>query len=654
MKFVVRNLFCLLILLGILLLESMSLSAQVYVLDDNLDGAGIVTCSGTFYDSGGAAGNYMNDEDYVVTFCSANAGEPINLSMIIDTEPTFDLLTIYDGPTTSSAQFPGSPFGGSTSFTVTSSATCITVAFSSGSIVTEAGWEGEISCGVIDLCTADITQTYITTSSCFSCDGTVGFDNNGLMFPADLSLFLDGGLVLNQAFAGGALDFTDLCPGNYELVIEDASNCIYTEAFEIMPGDFPICAVSDVADFCEGSSVDLTLDLTRTPPWTLQYMLDGIPQTPLDVPSTPFTWTIDQAGFYELLEISDFDCSSPLVESYTIQELSTPSAVLNGNGSFCTGSFADLEIELTGTAPWTISYTYEGIPQADIITSSAPHAFPVTAEGVYELIAVTDANCVGNASGMITVIESNAPTATLSGGGNVCEGESTALFIQFTGGGPYTFIYALDGVDQDPLTVPFNIFSADLDVPGSYTLTSVSSGACFGMVSGQADIILDPAPVLILPSGDNVEMCQGGMVDIPMEFEGSGPWTLEYSLDFGPSIVLDIASSPYTFTATQTGFYSFGPLTDQVCSAADAGFTNVSLSDAPSATLDQDLIFCTGGSSALPVTISDAGTYDLSYAIDGNPQASITITGPDAFIPVSRGRLQNIHLEPIRYYHIHF
>ena len=40
------------------------------------NGLTVNTCSGNFYDSGGSGGNYGNNENYVVTFCSSS-GSPL-------------------------------------------------------------------------------------------------------------------------------------------------------------------------------------------------------------------------------------------------------------------------------------------------------------------------------------------------------------------------------------------------------------------------------------------------------------------------------------------------------------------------------------------------------------------------------------------------
>jgi len=122
--------------------------AQTYLISD---GGTVNTCNGTLYDSGGATGDYNNNEDYTMTICSDMAGTPVELYFVMfDVESaTYDNLTIYDGPNTGSPVLAG-PAGSSDlqDETITASGDCLTLVWETDGSVTYPGFEIDISCAM--------------------------------------------------------------------------------------------------------------------------------------------------------------------------------------------------------------------------------------------------------------------------------------------------------------------------------------------------------------------------------------------------------------------------------------------------------------------------------------------------------------------------
>lgn len=112
----------------------------------NMNNTSVTTCSGNFYDSGGSGGNYLNNENFTMTFTAATAGQCLQFTFSsFNLENNFDFLTIYDGPNT------GSPVIGVYSGTaspgiVTSSTGSLTFRFTSDISVVYAGWSASIAC----------------------------------------------------------------------------------------------------------------------------------------------------------------------------------------------------------------------------------------------------------------------------------------------------------------------------------------------------------------------------------------------------------------------------------------------------------------------------------------------------------------------------
>lgn len=110
----------------------------------NMASGTITTCSGTFYDQGGA-GNYANNLNVTETFC-ATAGSCLSMNFTsFRTQGGNDVLTIYDGPNAASPIIGA--FSGTTSpGVVTASTGCLTFVFVSNGSTVRAGWQATINC----------------------------------------------------------------------------------------------------------------------------------------------------------------------------------------------------------------------------------------------------------------------------------------------------------------------------------------------------------------------------------------------------------------------------------------------------------------------------------------------------------------------------
>ncbi len=127
--------------------------AFVVLFETGLYGQTITGCSGTFFDTGGAGGNYAADENYNVTYCPDNpAIESIEITFTsFDVEGSsicWDELEVFDGNSTAATSIgqycngTGSP--GTVSSTDASG--CLTFQFTSDSFTHFGGWEATVTC----------------------------------------------------------------------------------------------------------------------------------------------------------------------------------------------------------------------------------------------------------------------------------------------------------------------------------------------------------------------------------------------------------------------------------------------------------------------------------------------------------------------------
>ncbi|MEO5684100.1 MAG: S8 family serine peptidase [Chitinophagaceae bacterium] len=107
----------------------------------------VAACATYLYDSGGPDGNYANNETYTRTITASTPGDLLKFTLnSFISEPGNDVLTIYDGTSTSApvlASISGSPV---LPLTFKSGTGALTFRFTSNSANNNAGWGGALNC----------------------------------------------------------------------------------------------------------------------------------------------------------------------------------------------------------------------------------------------------------------------------------------------------------------------------------------------------------------------------------------------------------------------------------------------------------------------------------------------------------------------------
>lgn len=118
----------------------------------NISNTTVATCGGNFYDPGGPAGQYSNNQDFTMTFVPATQGDLLKFtfsqfSLEANSSCSYDWLKIYNGPNTD-APLIGTYCGSNSPGVVTSShpTGALTFQFHSDVSQTMAGWAAAISC----------------------------------------------------------------------------------------------------------------------------------------------------------------------------------------------------------------------------------------------------------------------------------------------------------------------------------------------------------------------------------------------------------------------------------------------------------------------------------------------------------------------------
>jgi gliding motility-associated-like protein len=316
-------------------------------------------------------------------------------------------------------------------------------------------------------------------------------------------------------------------------------------------------------------------------------------------------------------------CSSPATTVITVNP--TPTATISGTANVCGGSSVNgpITISFTGTGPWTFTVLGNGSPVGTFTSSSNPYILNVSplVNTTYTLQSVTGAGgCPGTVSGTSNVTVITPPIATIQGSGNFCAGASgiASLLISLGGSGPYTIVYAANGVSQPPINVPAGQTShtVNVNVPSvttTYTLVSITNGTCPGLVNGSAVINIIPVGTPVLSPAT---VCTGSglfnLVPLQDPSFSSGTWSGQgvSGTTFNPTGL----SGPIVLTFTPAGGCSL------------PANTTITVSAPPAVVISGGGSVCAGQDVTLTFTFTGPGPYTIRYTNGSITKTQTSIT----------------------------
>ncbi|MBK6344017.1 MAG: gliding motility-associated C-terminal domain-containing protein [Flavobacteriales bacterium] len=563
--------------------------AQVFLadLDQQID-----ACSGEFYDSGGAGGNYNNNEDVTVTICpvgGAGSG-PSTLVRFITWNiaggpPPGDQLEVFDGvgivglllnTGTSTNSLAG------LTFTSTDPSGCLTFRWRSDMGGTAAGWFSRI-----------VTTPWPGTNG----NGTVC--SNG----ANVNLFsllgntpdpgglwtAPGGAPHNGTFVpstdpGGAYTYTHAgsapCP--------DASATVTISKVQA-----PNAGTNGTATFCATSASAALINFLGGSP-----DLGGTWSGPGGVHSGTFNPASDPAGTYNYTVTGTSPCAN--ASATVIVTVNQPAnAGTSGSTSVCSNDAAFQLFSVLGGSPQPTG-AWTGPGGGPVVGTYTPGT---STPGVYTY-SVPGAPPCPSAVSTVTVLQTTAPNAGQSRSITVCSDDA-----------PFSMVAQLLGTPDGggswvgPGGPHGNQFNPASDPAGAYVYTVPGTGPCAN-ASATLTITVNQRP----NAGTNgsITLCStDGVFNLFTALGGSpnvgGTWrdplNNPHSGSFTPG-----SSLPGLYTYTVTGLPPCAPSSATV---------NVSVNTAPNA-----------GNGASITRCSNDPNVDLFALLTGNPDGGGSWTGP--------------------------
>ena len=408
---------------------------------------------------------------------------------------------------------------------------------------------------------------------------------------------------------------------------------------------------------CVGSNLPLTVQINQLGNYNVTFTAN-----PVDPPAAPNAaanpWTDNQVITFNPAATTTYTitnveytnapaCANAQNNAVSVTVNPLPTANLTGGTSICAGGCTNLNIALTGTAPWTLNYTINGVAQAALNVAASPFVWNVCplVTSAYCISSVIDATGCSQSypNECETVTISPAPTATMAGGGTGCAGSTVNVTVAFTGTGPFTFVHSIGGVNQAAITTPNNPFTLAASVAGAYALTSVAlSNGCTGAVAGTANVAFNPLPTAALSGATAI--CAGACANLTITLTGTGPWVVTFTANGGANINLPVATSPFVWNLCPVATTAYCITSVTAANSCVQNYPNlcqtITVNPLPSASIAGSGAVCAGGTYNFPVTFTGASPWSYTMTTPGAidvPVGPPGVTSPNNFPATTAG-----------------
>ena len=154
------------------------------------------------------------------------------------------------------------------------------------------------------------------------------------------------------------------------------------------------------------------------------------------------------------------------------------------------------------------------------------------------------------------VIEEKPPlSAFISGDDTICSNDNdiAEVSVAFSFGvAPFTFVYAINGVDQPSITTNINPYIINTSKEGTYTLTSFSDAVEFGSISGSAMVIVNSSPEAIFTTSTDTLNILFPSVQLNDVSSGN---IIDWNWNFGDNTTNQFVQHPYHTYKDSIGIY---------------------------------------------------------------------------------------------------
>ncbi|MEZ4903110.1 MAG: T9SS type A sorting domain-containing protein [Spirosomataceae bacterium] len=359
---------------------------------------------------------------------------------------------------------------------------------------------------------------------------------------------------------------------------------------------------------------------------------------------------------YRIRVIANANATSTTSSTITVKPL--PTAILSGSSTITIGESANLNISLTGDAPWTIRLSNNQTVTAN--SSPAVANVTPTITTTYTLQSVSNACGNGTIAGnaMVSVLPKiSVANVTL---GSVCVGTSISLPFIVTGSFDTPVFYTAQlsdasGSFSSPLNLAIGSNSplaitlpTNLPAGSDYRLRVVANTNATSVVSPLFAVKIRPTATI---SG-NSTINFGENASLTLSFTGEAPWT--FTLSDGTTTTADRTPFIINVKPSQSFSYSLNSVRNPCGEGSTSGSASVIviprlITENPTTGIcagkDIEVKFTIGGNIAANTTfqaqLSDSlGNFNNPFIIGGGDSSPILSIIPNNVPPGSSYRLR--------------
>lgn len=324
----------------------------------------------------------------------------------------------------------------------------------------------------------------------------------------------------------------------------------------------------------------------------------------------------------------------------------TPTATLSGDVSICAGESTALNVNLTGTGPWSLVYQNAAGNPVTLNANASPFLLNVSppSSNVYNLISLTDSQCTGTVSGTAIVTVNNPPDVI-----NIstdCDATSTVYTVSFEiiGGDPLTYSVlpagTLNGNQFTSSSIvsgqPYSFQVDDVNGCGPTTVDGVRLCDCLSDAGSMNTTLLN----LCVNQSANVSPSTGANLDandvlVYILHTNNGN---QLGTVLATSTTPSFAFNPANMTAGVQYFISAvagnnngsgGVMLNDPCLDVAPG-TPVIFRALPTFSINGPSAICAGETATVSLALTGTGPFLVAFVQDGTPQ-TIPVPQPGTF-----------------------